>query len=462
VVIGGSIAGLLMASVLSDVFESVTVYDRDLLPDKAEPRRGVPQSRHAHALHGRGAEALGEVLPGFWDDMIDAGGVTGDAQVDVNWYLDGYQLAHAPSALTGMALTRPTIELLIRRRAAALPNIKIAECVDVTGLITSGGRVTGVRIRPSGRDALGDDPVDLPLPEPAEAEPVAADLVVDTAGRGSRAAIWLGELGFPVPRTSEVRADVSYVTRHYRSEPEQLGGMIGALVTPYPGLPRIGAAFRQEGSQWVVLLAGIVGEVPPTDDAGMLAFAESLAGPEIAEVVRTSAPLDEPAKRRFPASVRYHYEKLDRYLDGFLVAGDAICSFNPIYGQGMTIAALEAVALKHLIGGGDTADLPRRYFRTVGKLVSEAWTTSASGDLRFPEAEGKRGPADRFINAYLEHFRKAASVDPVLGAAFLRVANMIDSPTRLLSPGNAIRVFRSAGKAAPRVRQRQPGVTAPG
>lgn len=454
-VIGGSIAGLLMASVLSDVFESVTVYDRDLLPDRAEPRRGVPQGRHAHALHGRGAEALGELLPGFWDDMITAGGITGDAQIDVHWYLDGYLLAPARSGLTGMALTRPTIERLIRRRAAALPNVKIAECTDVTSLITRDGRATGVRIRPSGRDAPGDGRAGATADaDVAAGEPVAADLVVDATGRGSRTPVWLGELGFPVPRTSEVRADVAYVSRHYRSDPAQIGGMIGALCTPYPGQPRIGAAFRQEGSQWVVLLAGIVGEAPPTDDAGMLAFAESLAGPEIAEVIRTSVPLDDPAKRRFPASVRHHYEKLDRYLDGFLVTGDAICSFNPIYGQGMTIAALEALALKRLLAVSGTDGLPRRYFRAVGKLVAEAWTTSASGDLRFPEAEGKRRPGDRLINAYLERYRAAASVDASLGTAFLRVANMIDPPTRLLSPGHVVRVFRSAGKAPPRVRER--------
>lgn len=152
VVIGASIAGLLTASVLSETFESVTVYDRDSLPDEAEPRRGVPQSRHAHALHGRGADALAEIFPGFWDDMTGAGGVTGDAQANVRWYLDGYLLKPAPSGLTGIALTRPTIERLIRRRTAALPNIEIIAATDVTSLITEDGRVTGVRIRPSGRD----------------------------------------------------------------------------------------------------------------------------------------------------------------------------------------------------------------------------------------------------------------------------------------------------------------------
>ena len=442
VVVGGSVAGLLMASALSEAFESVTIYDRDSLPDNAEPRRGVPQGRHAHALHGRGADALGELLPGFWDDMVAAGGLTGDAQTDVAWYLDGYRLKPARSGLTGMALTRPTLEHLIRRRTAALPNVKIAECVDVTSLLTEDGRVTGVRIRPSGRDTVTADPAE---------EPVAADLVVDATGRGSRAATWLAELGFPVPRTSQVRAGVVYVSRHYRSEPAQIDGLIGALTTPYPGQPRAAVVLRQEGSKFVVVLAGMVGEDPPMDEAGMLAFADSVDCPEVTEVLRTSPPLNDPVKMRFPASVRHHYEALGRYLDGFLVAGDALSCLNPVYGQGMTIAALEALALKALLAAGVTEGLPRRYFRATGKLVAEAWSTSAIGDLRFPEAEGKRRPVDRLINAYLERYRAAASVDATLGTAFLRVANTIDPPTRLLSPGRVVRVFRSARKAPARL-----------
>ena len=442
VVVGGSVAGLLMASALSEAFESVTIYDRDSLPDNAEPRRGVPQGRHAHALHGRGADALGELLPGFWGDMVAAGGLTGDAQTDVAWYLDGYRLKPARSGLTGMALTRPTLEHLIRRRTAALPNVKIAECVDVTSLLTEDGRVTGVRIRPSGRDTA--------IADPAE-EPVAADLVVDATGRGSRAATWLAELGFPVPRTSQVRGGVVYVSRHYRSEPAQIDGLIGALTTPYPGQPRAAVVLRQEGSKFVVVLAGMVGEDPPMDEAGMLAFADSVDCPEVTEVLRTSPPLNDPVKMRFPASVRHHYEALGRYLDGFLVAGDALSCLNPVYGQGMTIAALEALALKALLAAGVTEGLPRRYFRATGKLVAEAWSTSAIGDLRFPEAEGKRRPVDRLINAYLERYRAAASVDATLGTAFLRVANTIDPPTRLLSPGRVVRVFRSARKATARL-----------
>jgi 2-polyprenyl-6-methoxyphenol hydroxylase-like FAD-dependent oxidoreductase len=196
-----------------------------------------------------------------------------------------------------------------------------------------------------------------------------------------------------------------------------------------------------------VLLAGMVGAEPPLDEAGMLAFADSLACPDLALVMRESTPLDDPVKYTHPESVWHHYEMLSAYLGGLLVIGDAFSSFNPVYGQGMTVAALEALALRGLLGRTGAAGFERQYFRTAGRLVAEAWETSATSDLRFPEVAGKRRPGAALINAYGDKYRAAASVDPVLGKTFIRVANMIDKPAKLLSPGHVLRVFRSAGKA---------------
>jgi 2-polyprenyl-6-methoxyphenol hydroxylase-like FAD-dependent oxidoreductase len=455
VVIGASIAGLLAASVLAEAFQQVTVFDRDTLPVEPGPRRGVPQSRHLHAMHARGAQALTELLPGFRDEMVAAGAVVGDTQADVHWYLDDYLLKPAHSGLEGIAMTRPKLEWLMRSRAGALPGVRITDATDVTGLVTSGGRVTGVTVRAAR------------TPD-ATAETVAADLVIDAGGRGSRALAWLGELGYPLPQSSQVRADVTYLSRFYSRDPAQLDGRFGGLVTPYPGQPRGGAVLRQEGDRFIVLLAGMVGEEPPLDEAGMLAYADSLACPDIAAVMRQSTPLGEPVSFTYPSSTRHHYEALDAYLGGFLVTGDALCGLNPIYGQGITIAALEALTLRRLLGSGGAGagasagagagavagDLPKRYFREVGKLVGEAWATAASADLRFPQVEGKRQPGSKLINAYAEKYRAAASVDPVLGRTFLRVANMIDKPTRLLSPGHMLRVFRAAPSARKSVASR--------
>jgi 2-polyprenyl-6-methoxyphenol hydroxylase-like FAD-dependent oxidoreductase len=456
VVIGASIAGLLAAAALSRSCPRVTLFDRDTLPAEPGPRRGVPQSRQLHALQARGVQALDELLPGLRDELVAAGGVLADMQGDIHWYLDDYLLKPARTGLEGLGISRPRLEWLIRSRVAALPGVTITDGADVVRLVTADDQVTGVTVRAARtRDA-------------AE-ETVAADLVTDAAGAGSRTPVWLQELGLDAPRVTRVRAGVTYVTRMYRRDQKQLDGRFGSLLTPYPGRPFGGAALRQEGERWVVLLAGMAGTEPPLDEDGMIAFAEKFASQDIATVMRESTPLTEPLKYTYPESTRRHYEKLAGLPDRLLVIGDAYCGFNPIYGQGITVAALEALILRRLLSttedsaaegraaegraaegraaGGSGAGLARDYFRAAGKLVDEAWETSAASDLRFPEVEGDRRRGAGLLNAYGEKFRAAASVDPALGETFLRVANMADKPAKLLSPGTVLRVFRSAGKA---------------
>lgn len=449
-VIGASIAGLLAAAALSGACPRVTLFERDTLPAEPGPRRGVPQTRQLHALQARGVQALDELLPGLRDELV-AGGVLADMQGDIHWYLDDYLLKTARTGLEGIGISRPVLEWLIRSRVAALPGVTITDATDVVGLVTADDHVTGVTV---GAARTRD----------AAEQTIAADLVIDAAGAGSRLPVWLPQLGLDAPRTTRVRAGVTYVTRMYRRDQKQLDGRFGSLVTPYPGRPFGGAVLRQEGERWVVLLAGMVGTEPPLDEDGMIAFADQFACGDIAAVLRESAPLTEPLKYTYPESARNHYEKLGGRLGGLLVIGDAYCGFNPIYGQGITIAALEALILRRLLGAtegsatedsatedrgteGSGAGLARAYFQAAGKLVDEAWETSASSDLRFPEVEGRRRRGAGLINAYGEKFRAAASVDPALGETFLRVANMADKPAKLLSPGTVLRVFRSAGKA---------------
>ncbi len=337
VVIGASIAGLLAAAALSGACPRVTLFERDTLPAEPGPRRGVPQTRQLHALQARGVQALDELLPGLRDELVAAGGVLADMQGDIHWYLDDYLLKTARTGLEGIGISRPLLEWLIRSRVAALPGVTITDATDVVGLVTADDHVTGVTVRAARtRDA-------------AE-ETIAADLVIDAAGAGSRIPAWLPQLGLEAPRTTRVRAGVTYVTRMYRRDQKQLDGRFGSLVTPYPGRPFGGAVLRQEGERWVVLLAGMVGTEPPLDEDGMIAFADQFACGDIAAVMRESAPLTEPLKYTYPESARNHYEKLGGRLGGLLVIGDAYCGFNPIYGQGITIAALEALILRRLLG----------------------------------------------------------------------------------------------------------------
>lgn len=431
VVIGASMAGLAAAAALSVSCDRVTVLDRDMLPDAPDVRKGVPQARHVHGLLASGTTALEDLLPGLTRELLRAGALTGDPLAELRWYLDGHLLKQAPSGLTGVLASRRLLEYTARTRVEGLRGVRIRDGFDVDGLTAEGGRVTGVR---------------------GNGENVAADLVVDASGRGSRAPHWLTELGFPAPAVTKVRADANYLTRHFQYEEGMIGGAAGALMAPYPGHKKMGVMLRQENDTIVAGIGGILGQAPPDDDAGMLEFARTLPGPEIAEVFREAKPLDQPVAARFPASVRHRYEKLPKYLDGFLVTGDAIGSFDPVYGQGMSVAAMQAVALRDLLasgsgttdsGGAETVGLPRRWFRAAAKITDRAWMTAVGNDLRFGEVEGKRQPGAGMINRYLERYRAAATGDPVLSAAMVRAGSLVDPPAKLLAPPAMLRVIRA-------------------
>ena len=435
VVIGASIGGLLAARVLSDRYARVVLVDRDVLPHHAAARRGVPQGRQLHVLLSRGKEALDELFPGLSAELHARGAPLVDLHDDVHWYNDGQRMLRAPSPLIAVGMSRPLLEDALRARVVALPGVELRSPVEVLGLTATadGSRITGVRLLPAGADTE---------------QVLAADLVMDAGGRGSRTPVWLAALGYPRPAEEQVRVGVSYVTRIYRREPHHLEGLSGALTNAVPGSPRAGIVAAQEDGCYAVALSGMLGEEPPTDDAGMAAFADSLAAPQIGDVVRTAQAQGPPVTMRFPVSTRRRYERLRRFPAGYLVMADALCSFNPIYGQGMTVAALEALLLRRLLAEG-TDDLARRFFRGAAQVIDGPWSIAVGTDLRFPEVAGRRSPKVRFVNAYVHRLHVAAVTDAVLGAAFLRVLNLVDPPTRLLAPGIALRVLRgSTGRRA--------------
>ncbi|MEU4380872.1 FAD-dependent oxidoreductase [Micromonospora echinofusca] len=429
VVIGASMGGLLTARALTEAYERVTLVDRDLLPERADSRRGVPQGRQLHVLLTRGRQAFEELLPGISAELAARGVPTVDLHEQVHWYNNGHRMRRAPSPLFALGVSRPLLEQVVRERVAALPGVRIVSDCEVAGLTTTVDRrrVTGVRLHP--RDG--------------EPTTVAADLVVDAGGRGTRSPVWLAELGYRPAPEERVKVGVTYLTRTYRREPHHLEGLLGALTNAVPGQPRGGIVAVQEQGRFAVALSGMLGEEPPADDEGMTAFAETLAAPQIAELLRTAQPEGPPATMKFPASVRRRYERLRRFPAGYLVVADAVCSFNPVYGQGMTVAALEALLLRRLLRRSPDR-LARRFFRGAARLIDGPWSIAVGTDLRFPEVPGRRSPRVRLVNAYVGRLHAAATRDPALGAAFLRVVNLVDPPTRLLSPPVLLRVLRGA------------------
>jgi 2-polyprenyl-6-methoxyphenol hydroxylase-like FAD-dependent oxidoreductase len=431
VVLGASMAGLLAARVLADAYAQVTVIDRDQLPQADTHRRGVPQGRHLHALLARGQQALEELFPGLTAELVAHGVPTGDVLADGRWYLNGHRLRQTPTGLVALCASRPFVEGHVRGRVRALPNVRFLDACDILGLATTPDRrrVTGARVR---RRA-----------ESGAEEVLDADLVVDATGRGSRTPLWLEALGYPRPPTEHVRIGLGYATRTYRLPRDALGGDLGVLHAPTPEHPRGGGLLLVEGGRWMVTLAGMLGDHPPTDPDGFLAFARSLGFPDIYQVIRDGEPLDDPVGFRFPASVRHRYERLDRFPDGLLVVGDAVCSFNPIYGQGMTVAALEALALRrHLQRGGQPQ--PHRFFGDLTHTVDVPWDITVGGDLVFPGVQGRRTVKVRLVNAYLARLHAAAAHDARLASAFMRVAGLVAPPRSLLRPGVAVRVLRAS------------------
>jgi 2-polyprenyl-6-methoxyphenol hydroxylase-like FAD-dependent oxidoreductase len=435
VVLGASMGGLAAARVLADAYRRVTVVDRDLLPAPGVQRRGVPQGRHAHGLLARGREVLEELFPGLTDELVARGALYGDIQLHGRWYNEGVRLRQGPSGLNSLSVSRPLLEGQIRRQLAAFPNVSIVDGCDVAGLVATPDRrrVTGIRTL---RRGTGPEQV------------LEADLVVDATGRGSRSPAWLAALGYEPPEEEAVRPRAAYASAVYRRRPaEHLGGDRVVILAATQATRRGAAMLAMEDDRWIVTLFGYLGERPPTEPGAFVDWAATLAAPDVHEVIAEAELLQAPVPARFPASVRLRYERLDQFPEGYVVTGDAVCSFNPIYGQGMTVSALEALALRDCLRNG-AGQLGRRFFRSAAKLVDIPWGIAVGADLRFPEVEGPRTPKTRMINAYLARLHVAAGQDPVLGRAFLRVVNLIDPPERLMSPELAFRVMRGTRAAS--------------
>jgi 2-polyprenyl-6-methoxyphenol hydroxylase-like FAD-dependent oxidoreductase len=429
VVLGASMAGLLAAGVLANSYGRVTVFDRDTMPEIGAHRRGVPQDKHLHVLHPRGRQALDELFPGLTDQLIGQGAATGDALGNVRWQLSGYQLRQADIRLPGLSASRPFLEGHVRARVSDLPNVTLIERTDVVAVTatTDRHRVTGVRVY-----------------DTAEAceRAVPADLLIDATGRGSRAPLWLSELGYDRAAVDRVDIGLGYASRIYQLRPGALGTDVGMLTAATPQNPRGGALTAIEGGHHILTIFGILGDHPPTDPAGFDAFAASLPFPDIAQAIRDAAPLTDPVAFRFPASVRHRYERLRRFPVGLLVIGDAVCSFNPIYGQGMTVAAVQADTLQRLLARGEMPQ-PRRYFRAVARTINTPWDIAVGADLAFPQVPGTRTAKIRLVNSYLPKLHAAATTDITLGRAFVRVLGMMDRPEGLLRPDRVLRVLRT-------------------
>jgi 2-polyprenyl-6-methoxyphenol hydroxylase-like FAD-dependent oxidoreductase len=439
VVIGGGLAGLLAARVLSDHFERVTLIERDGVATEAKPRKGVPQGNHVHGLLAKGQEIVAALFPDLVPALIAGGGVPIDMGRDFRWHHFGAWKARFDSGIGGILFTRPYLEWHIAERVRGLPNVRIVNAT-AEGLAGApdGGRITGVRIQsPGGATRL-----------------LSADLVVDAGGRGSHAPQWLDAIGYPTPAESSVKIDLLYASRLYRPGPEARDWK-ALLVSSSAPAKKMAAIFAVEGGRWLVTLGGVHGEHPPTDDAGFLEFARSLVVPDVYRAVASAEPLTPIATHKFPRNMRRHYDRLRRFPERFLVMGDAFCSFNPVYGQGMTVSAREATALDDVLReraerGAGLDGLPTLFHERVARIVDGAWRPATGEDFRHAETVGERPFAMPLLHWYTRRLHERCAHDTSLALAFYRVMHMIDPPTALFRPSVVARVLRRHPAAADR------------
>ncbi len=431
VVLGGGIAGLVAARVLSDFYAEVHIIERDTLPTNAVHRGGVPQGRHVHGLLMRGAQLLDELFPGFTHELE----VNGAPRL--HWMRDTVQLLGAgftPSYDSGVetvACSRPFLEHYLRRRVLALPNINLISGQKVIGLVAdvTHARVTGVRLAARHGDHDADHDV------------LSADLVVDASGRGSHAPAWLSEHGYAAPPETHIDAGLGYATRVYQMRDGYDPGWKAILMLTTPARPRGGVFTRIEHDRWVLTLAGTAGDFPPTDEAGLLAFAHAIPAPSLHEALAHAEPLTPIYGYRRTDNQMRHYEKLERMPSGFIVMGDAVCAFNPVYGQGMTAATLGACVLRDWHSADDPLLDGRAFQSRLASAVADPWLMATSEDLRY--ATGHVPLSARVVNGYVDWLMRAAVDVPEVTQAFLQVLHLVKPSASLFHPRLIVKRLRS-------------------
>ncbi len=416
IVIGAGMAGLLAARVLSDHFETVSLIERDEIRDEPVSRKGVPQGRHVHVLLPRGLGIIEGQFPGIDEALRVAGACEFDAGRGIAWHHDGDWRANFDSDVRMLAMSRPLLETQVSKRVRALPNVTSRQGARVERLVSDGRAVTGVILN---------------------GETIEADLVVDATGRGSALPTWLEHLDRQPPAAEKIPVPLTYSTCMFERRAD--GPDWNALLITKPGAKRGAFAWAIENGQWLVTMVSLFDEPAPRDVEAFLAFAESLPNTALHETIRDCPPCSEPVRYRFPASQRRRYHKMRDFPQGLIAVGDAISSFNPIYGQGMTVAALEAEILSGALtaaqqAGGLPGDFPQRFFKAADRVVDPAWQAVALEDYRFPELAADRPATVRPVQWYMDRVQRATHRSPAVSEKFYRVMGFDEPPQALLQP----------------------------
>ncbi|MCW3467023.1 FAD-dependent oxidoreductase [Chitinophaga nivalis] len=431
IVIGGSITGLLAARVLADHFEKVTVLEKDTLTDTPVPHKTVPQGYHQHIVLGKGIDLLDNWFPGIIAEIIAEGGGRVDAGADLAWFFHGAWRPRFTSGLYTLISARPYTEFHVKRRLlAGYTNVVIQDDRHVAGLLVNDDktRINGIQLREPNGNVTS----------------LTADLVVDAGGRGSQTPEWLENIGYTKPPEEEVEINVGYTTNLYPF-PENFkeDWKVLAIYPEYPHSWRGGFLSKVQGNQLMVTLTGYFDDYAPTDEAGYVAFAASLPKPDIYNQIVHQQPIGPAKLYKVVKTRRRYYEQLASLPDGLVVVGDAVCVFNPVFGQGITVAACHVAELQqYLANAADNAKgFTLAFQRQLINHLDLPWMLTSVIDLSYPQTKGKRARGASVMSWGLKKMLGACSKDAHVQQVFLRVFHMYEGAAAMASPGFIFRVI---------------------
>jgi 2-polyprenyl-6-methoxyphenol hydroxylase-like FAD-dependent oxidoreductase len=438
IVVGGSLTGLLAARVLGEHFSEVTIIERDLLKSDTMQRPGVPHSRHLHGLLPRGVQIIEAFFPGIRQELQSYGAVPLDLAGDIAWLTPQGWGTKFRSGLEALSVTRDLLDWTIRRRVGRLPNVKFVDSTDVVGLLRGdGGRILGVRTRERNFRDLGS------------VEDASGDLVVIAAGRQNAIANWFAEVGLEPPQITTIDAHIGYASRMYRRTNWQSPDWKAIILQAVPPeLHRSGLMFPVEGDRWLVTLIGADRDYPPHDDRGFLQYARGLRNSDLYDAIREAEPVTPICAYRATENRQHHLDLLKDWPRGLVVMGDAACAFNPVYGQGMSTAAIEATRLhSFLCAQGARSDLGRTFQQEIARIIQSPWTLATSADLRFRSVEGARASRKtKIMHWYVDQVLRLGTTDQWARRRFLEVQGMLREASAILKPGMMARVLLDLGQ----------------
>jgi 2-polyprenyl-6-methoxyphenol hydroxylase-like FAD-dependent oxidoreductase len=428
IVIGGSIAGLLSARVLADYFDQVTIVERDYFPEKPVPRPGVPQSQQLHVLLSQGLRIMEQLFPGLKEELAHQGASTIDWTADYRWLLPFGWAPRFDSDIESCACTRNLLEATIRRRLNDYKHVEFKEANSVIGLLSDADNtsITGVLVK-------DDNDTETKL---------SAQLVIDASGRSSKAPNWLQSLGYDTPDETVINSFLGYSSRCYQSLcGEPFDYKVLYIIPSAPNYPRGGVLYQVEGNYWTVSLIGVGRDYPPTDETGFLEFARSLRSPEIYQAIKNAQPISPIYGYRRTENRLRHYEKMSSFPENFLVVGDAVCAFNPVYGQGMTAAANSALTLDQCLKqyqhrfNGDIIGLGKYFQKQLALVNNNPWLMATGDDFRWTTTQGGQPNLKaRFMHWYVDRVMLAASSDAKVYSVLIKVLHLLKPPTQLFQP----------------------------